>query len=128
MALLGLRGGSGARSFELDETLHTAVVNLADEERRPAEDVTTDLLAAGLAQRHTRDALYQHWQGLSAREQEVTALTCLGYTNRQIAARLGISPETVKSHVKNALVKFNMHGKSEVRKALEGWDFSEWEE
>jgi DNA-binding CsgD family transcriptional regulator len=31
--------------------------------------------------------LYERWQKLSLREQDVTALTCLGYTNRQIAAK-----------------------------------------
>jgi len=47
--------------------------------------------------------------------QEVTALTDRGYTNRQMAARLGVPEETVKTHVRNALVKFNLHGKGELR-------------
>ena len=41
-----------------------------------------------------------------------------GVINRQIAARLGVSEETVKTHVRNALVKFNLHGKGELRMAL----------
>jgi DNA-binding CsgD family transcriptional regulator len=123
---LGLRRGAGTRLFELEETLHMAVVNLADEEQRSAEDVHTDLLAAGLAQVQTRDVLRRCWDALSVREQEVTALTCLGYTNRQIAGRLGIAEETVKTHVKNALVKFGLHGKAELRRVLEEWDFGDW--
>ena len=75
----------------------------------------------------TRDVLVRCWDALSVREQEVTALSCLGYTNRQIAGRLGIAEETVKTHVKNALVKFGLHGKAELRRVLEGWDFSGWE-
>ena len=123
---LGFQRATGRRYFELDESLHTALMNLADQEQRPAQEVQADLLATALAQRQTHGELYKRWQSLSPREQEVTALTCRGYTNRQIAGRLGVSEETVKTHVRNALVKFNLHGKGELRMALEEWDFSEW--
>ncbi|MBE3117956.1 MAG: helix-turn-helix transcriptional regulator [Candidatus Atribacteria bacterium] len=59
-------------------------------------------LASALAQRKTHGELYHRWQSLSPREQEVTALACRGYTNRQIAARLGVSAETVKTHVRGS--------------------------
>ena len=85
-------------------------------------------MKAGLAQRQTHDALVRCWESLSVREQEVVALSCLGYTNRQIAGRLVIAEETVKTHVKNALVKFGLHGKGELRKALDGWNFSGWDD
>jgi DNA-binding NarL/FixJ family response regulator len=42
---------------------------------------------------------------LSVREIEVLGLIMLGYTNKDIADRLFISFETVKSHRKNILVK-----------------------
>jgi DNA-binding CsgD family transcriptional regulator len=124
---LGYRGAKGRRYFELDESLHTALVALAEREQRPAQEVQADLLATALAQRQTHGELYKRWQSLSPREQEVTALACRGYTNRQMAARLGVAEETVKTHVRNALVKFNLHGKGELRMALGAWDFSEWE-
>jgi DNA-binding NarL/FixJ family response regulator len=127
LARLGLKRAAGRRSFELDESLHTALVNLANQEQRPAEEVQADLLATALAQRQKYGEMWKRWRSLSPREQDVSALACLGYTNRQIAARLGISDETVKTHVRNALVKFNLHGKSELRMALEEWDFSEWD-
>jgi len=57
----------------------------------------------------------------------VAALTCPGYTNQQIAARLGVSAETAKTFVRNILVKFNMHGKSELWFVNSGWDFNEWD-
>lgn len=124
---LGYRGAKGRRYFELDESLHTALVALAEQEQRPAQELQADLLRTALAQRQTHGELYERWQSLSPREQEVSALTCRGYTNRQMAARLGVAEETVKTHVRNALVKFNLHGKGELRVALGEWDFSEWE-
>jgi DNA-binding CsgD family transcriptional regulator len=124
---LGTRRAKGMRHFELDESLHAMLVALAEREQRPAQEVQADLLRTALAQQQRHGELYNRWQVLSPREQEVTALACRGYTNRQIAARLGVAEETVKTHVRNALVKFNLHGKGELRMALGEWDFSEWE-
>jgi DNA-binding NarL/FixJ family response regulator len=125
---LGLRRGAETRTFELDAPLHAVVSDLAEKEQRPPEEIASNLLAAGLAQKQTHNALVRCWESLSVREQEVVALSCLGYTNRQIAARLRVSPETVKTHIRNALVKFQMHAKAELRRALEGWDFSGWDD
>jgi DNA-binding CsgD family transcriptional regulator len=127
LSRLGFRRAKGRRYFELDESLHTELMALAEREQRPAQQVQAELLATALAQRQTHGELYKRWQSLSPREQDVSALTCRGYTNRQMAARLGVAEETVKTHVRNALVKFNLHGKSELRMALGEWDFSEWE-
>lgn len=124
---LGTRRTKGRRYFELDESLHAMLVALAEREQRSAQEVQADLLRTALAQQQRHGELYNHWQVLSPREQEVTALACRGYTNRQMAARLGVAEETVKTHMRNALVKFNLHGKGELRMALGEWDFSEWE-
>jgi DNA-binding CsgD family transcriptional regulator len=102
-------------------------MELAEQEQRPVEEVQADMIVTALAQRRTHGELYKRWQSLSPREQEVTALACRGDTNRQMAARMGVSEETVKTHVRNTLVKFNLHGKGELRMALEEWDFSEWD-
>lgn len=125
--LLGIRRGAGSRLFELDETLHLALEDMAAQEQRPPRELQADLLMSGLAQRETSHNLWRRWQSLSPREQQAGALACLGYTNRQIAARLGVAEETVKTHIKNVLVKFNLHGKGELRVALHEWDFTGWE-
>ena len=114
------------RYFALEESLHTALEQRADREQRPAEEIQAELVAAGLAHLQTVDWLKKCWGSLSPREQEVTALTCLQYTNRQMAGRLHISVETVKTHMSNILVKFCLHSKAELRQALSGWNFSEW--
>ena len=126
LALLRLRPGLAGRYFELDEPLQAALQERADREQRPLKQVQAELLAAGLAQLQSSDGLKQRWETLSRREQEVTALTCLGYTNRQMAARLQLSPTTVKGYVQKAMVKWHARGKDELRMLLEQWDFSEW--
>jgi DNA-binding CsgD family transcriptional regulator len=114
-------------SFHTEQALLDSLQELADEEQRPREQVMADLLAQGLARRQVAQVHLRRWQALSAREQQVAALVCLNYTNRQIGLRLSISPETVKSHVRNLLAKFELHTKAELRHLLADWDFSAWE-
>jgi DNA-binding NarL/FixJ family response regulator len=52
---------------------------------------------------------------LTDREQEVLELMVQGVTsNRKLAARLGISENTVKFHVRNILDKLHLHNRAEV--------------
>ncbi|HVN14930.1 MAG TPA: helix-turn-helix transcriptional regulator [Anaerolineales bacterium] len=87
----------------------------------------SDVAAVGLPYVPKEDDRYQLWISLSPREQDVTALTCLGYTNPQIAARLGLSVETVKSYLKIVLVRSASRTKADLRVLFASWDFSEWE-
>lgn len=74
-----------------------------------------------------QDERYQLWLRLSPREQDVTAFTCLRYTNRQMAARLGISVKTVRTYIVNVLRKLGLETKADLRVFFVGWDFNEWE-
>ncbi|MDX6588058.1 MAG: hypothetical protein QOI31_2531 [Solirubrobacterales bacterium] len=46
---------------------------------------------------------------LTEREREVMALVASGFQTNEVALRLFLSPETVKTHVQNALVKLGAH-------------------
>jgi DNA-binding CsgD family transcriptional regulator len=46
---------------------------------------------------------------LTTREHEVITLVSAGLQGGEIATRLGVSPETVKSHVQNAMTKLGAH-------------------
>jgi DNA-binding CsgD family transcriptional regulator len=111
----------------LDEAMLRSVRDLAERERRPPEEVILSLLNQALQERQAAERGWQRWQALTQREQQVTALVCLNYTGRQMAARLVVSPETVKTHVRNVLRKFGLRTRQELRQALAGWDFSAWE-
>jgi len=124
---IGLRPRSGSRKYEISETLQVTLTTLAKHEGRPEHELLPDLLAAGLTQYVSKEKLWNKWLSLSAREQQVAALACLGYTNREIGARLNISPETVKVRLQKALTKFGVTTRSQLRMLLEEWDFSAWE-
>jgi DNA-binding CsgD family transcriptional regulator len=123
--LIGLQRSDDVLHF--DQTLINALQDLAELEHRPKDAVAADLLFFGIAQRKAAESKLGCWQILSPREQQVTALICLNYTNAQIAARLSISPATASTHVRNILLKFDLHSKTELRQLLADWDFSAWQ-
>jgi len=123
---LGFQRSSGTLTFNLEGYLLESLQDLADQEQRSESELAAELLAYALAQRDAAVVNLERWRSLSPREQQVVALVCQDYTNQQIAARLVISPETVKTHVRNAARKFGLHSKAELRQALGDWDFSAW--
>ena len=121
-----LKAESSLLAEERDGGLLQRVELLAQHEQRPPDEVIRALLSQALEARHSSDSAHQHWRSLSPREKNVAALICSGLTGRQAAARLVISPETVKTHARNILRKFNLRSRRELRALLEGWDLSAW--
>jgi len=126
LKLLGSIRDAGSHYNELEENLHTVLVDVAYQDKRPVQEIQADLLAVGLALRDSHAEFWQRWKSLSPREQEVAAFTCLGYTNRQMAFQLKLAPDTIKGYVRQVLIKFQLHSKAELRLHLKGWDFSQW--
>ena len=105
-----------------------ALQDLARRELRPEDEIAADLLTNALARHQAAEANLRRWHELTPREQEVSALACLNLTNVEIADCLFISPETVKTHLRNVLYKFNLRSKTELRQMMADWDFSAWVE
>jgi DNA-binding CsgD family transcriptional regulator len=99
--------------------------NLATQENHKNSDI--DSLAVSSSHTLQQDELHKKWILLSPREQDVTALTCLRFTNPQIAARLGLSKETVKTYLQKVLNKLGLQSKADLRVMFAAWDFSAWE-
>lgn len=60
------------------------------------------------------------WETLSAREAEVIRAVAQGYTNQEIADRLGLSVKTVETHRARAMEKLGLTSRAQlVRYALE---------
>jgi DNA-binding NarL/FixJ family response regulator len=51
---------------------------------------------------------------MTAREKEVTDLIGEGLSNKQIASRLNLAVDTVKSHIHNILEKLQLHTRLEI--------------
>lgn len=104
--------------FEVNGELAQRLRQAARVQDQPPEALAANLLARGL-ELEAREA--QAWHALSSltrRERQVSQLIARGYTNRQIAAALVVSPETVKTHVRHALEKLGVRSKAELRLRL----------
>jgi PAS domain S-box-containing protein len=53
-------------------------------------------------------------QTLTRREREIVTLIALGRDTAEIAAELHVSPETVRSHVRNAMAKLDVHTRAQL--------------
>jgi DNA-binding CsgD family transcriptional regulator len=64
-------------------------------------------------------------RSLSAREKEVLSLLAQGLTGVEIAERLYLSPETVRTHVRNAMTKLNASTRAHaIALAIKGGEIS----
>ena len=114
-------------NFTLDvNTLHSLEF-LAEQEQRTPEEIANQILGEAFRNHQAQGENWQRWQSLTPREQEITALICLNYTSRQIATKLQISPETVKTHAEHILIKFGVTDRNAMRLILNGWDFKAWD-
>jgi len=116
------------RVYRFEDQLAWSLQSQAELEQRPAEQVAADLLTFAIAYRREAQAKLVNWERLSPREQQVVALVCLRYTYSEIAEQLVISPETVKSHIRNVLRKFKVRSKADLMVILADWDFSAWDQ
>ena len=103
-----------------DSFVEDRVFEIAEE-----HGITTDavLTMASMAAEEYNEKMAR-WRLLTPREQDVAALIYTGCTNGEIAERLNISIATVKTHIRNILIKFDLNSKDQFRQYFEGWDFS----
>lgn len=52
--------------------------------------------------------------GLTSREADVARLICDGLSDKKIADKLGLSPHTIKDHLKKVYSKFRVHARSQL--------------
>ena len=123
--LLGISQNPAAL-IQLRPELLTAVEKIAVRDGRTLGQVANDLIHFALCEDQLAESSLEIWQQLTQREREIAALIWLGLTNPQIAERLSISPNTVKTHIKNVLAKFNVHSKKRLQDLLLGLDLSDW--
>jgi DNA-binding NarL/FixJ family response regulator len=124
---LGFSPAPVTRQFSLDEDLSEALYDLAAQESRPVNEIANVLIQQALEDHHSTTATLHMWNQITPRQKQVAALLCLGYTNQEIALRLSISPETVKSHVRAILRRYDLHSRTELSRFFGNWDFSEWD-
>jgi DNA-binding NarL/FixJ family response regulator len=89
---------SGAKGYILKEAPHTTLVRAIEKVAQGEGYVDPALMPAFLSGKDESDLL-------TGREREILQLLADGMSNADVAQRLFISPETVKSHVRHILTK-----------------------
>jgi DNA-binding NarL/FixJ family response regulator len=95
---------AGAASYLLKDTLSNDLVSVVREVyrgERPLPPVVASRLASRMGQ-----------GGLSPREIEVLQLIAQGKRNKEIGDSLGITQETVQTHIKRVFVKLNVNDRT----------------
>ena len=118
--------GAGGIPGAADDGLLDSVRDLSVREGHQPDEMILILLGQAVKDRRQMDRAHRSWEALSPREKQVAALVCSGLTGRQIAAKLVLSPETVKTHVRHILRKFNLSSRRELCRLLADWDLSPW--
>jgi DNA-binding NarL/FixJ family response regulator len=112
-------GASGflGKSADADELLQAIrTVHRGDALLSPAATraLISRFLAAPAAPRPLDDATRRDLAALTDRERQMVALVATGRSNDEIAARLVLSPATVKTHVNHAMVKVGARDRAQL--------------
>jgi two-component system, NarL family, nitrate/nitrite response regulator NarL len=78
--------------------------------RKMAEKLLAEFKTAPVS----KPGLSTHVEKLTGREQEILELVSTGATNREIAAKLFISENTVKNHLKNIMAKLHIQNRVQL--------------
>lgn len=110
---------AGINAYCLSSSTPSKLVNATEAVLKGAfwldEDITTTIRnLAVLAGETAAEKSSVDIAGLSNRELEVLSLMALGQKNHQIGQDLGISPETVKTHVKNIMRKLAVRDRTQA--------------
>lgn len=97
----------GATTYLLKDTLSRDLIRIIGDVHAGAPPVLAELVASGLAERAEMPAV-------TPREIEIIELIAGGLSNKEVAARLGISDQTVHAHVRNVCQKFAVSDRTAV--------------
>jgi antitoxin HicB len=136
---------SGKILVRIPKSLHRTLARVAKQEGVSLNQYIASLLAAGVqryailsraqsvSQPQTPEQILQRVEELSKereraafiapltpRESEILNYMAQGYLNKQIAELLGVSEQTVKSHVASILCKLNVNARTQALRVVKG--------
>jgi DNA-binding NarL/FixJ family response regulator len=105
---------AGARGYLLKRTTATKLVEAIHEARLGGMPLTRQMAGNVLQYFQRQDAAKDELASLSRRERETLALLAEGFRYKEIAARLGISIETVGEYVHSMYRKLHVSSRTEA--------------
>lgn len=111
--ILGWAAGAGAETFLLERQEELAPLYTTAAKQLPAQDAATDFLQR-LRGHPARNSTAARKIGLSDRERSIVEFIAGGQSNKEIARTLGVTPETVKTHVKRIFAKLSAETRAQA--------------
>lgn len=112
--------------LEVEGELAGQLLSASQARGLPVEVLANDLLTRAMKRESLRLRAEAALERLTPREREVIRMVVMGHTNRQIAAALVVSPETIKTHIRHALEKLGVRSKAELRLRLSEMGVHRW--
>lgn len=109
-----MRVSYAAHTIELDGEWRALFVVLSARRESDGEELVGPVTPAAASSPPDGSRYGAFSKGLTVREAEIVRQVALGRSTPQIAAELNLSPATVRSHVRNAMVKAGAHTRAQL--------------
>ncbi len=113
---------AGASGYLLKETAPSALLDAISELKKGGSPMSSSIARRVIKYFHREPSKGQQatMENLTKREREVLVLLTKGYLYKEIAAQLGISFDTVHTHIRNIYEKLHVRSRSEAIAAYLG--------
>ncbi len=113
---------SGASGYLLKKTPHEKILDSIRDVLNGGAPMTSSIARKVLDHFPKNSSASEEIKNLAPREQEVLQLLVTGHSYKMIAEKMGITLETVRSHIKRIYEKLHVHSATEAAaKAFPGW-------
>jgi DNA-binding NarL/FixJ family response regulator len=105
---------AGASGYVLKRATPEIILGSIHEVQRGGVPMSAEIARKVLSFFHGQAAAAKETEKLTNREREVLDLVAQGFSNKEIAARLGVSLDAVLWHLKHIYQKLHVHSRSEA--------------
>ncbi len=107
---------AGATSYILKNTPTEKIIEAIEELCHGGAPISSQIARKVIEAFQTKDKTNEHFQALSRREQEILELLSHGYRYKEIADKLFVSIDTVRTHIRNTYDKLHVNSRMEALK------------
>lgn len=107
---------AGAVSYLLKSTPVEKILEAIAEVQQGGSPISSQIARKVIEAFSVREKTNEHFQGLSKREQEMLEHLSRGYRYKEIADKLFVSIETVRTHIRNIYEKLQVNSRAEALK------------
>ena len=105
---------AGASGYLLKRTAPEQVLSALDDVQRGGAPMSGEIARKVVTYFRNQEAKNPDLEKLSAREREVLELVVRGFSNKEIAARLEVTLDAVRWHLKNIYHKLHVHSRTDA--------------